>query len=73
LKVWKALTTVPKGKIVTYKNIAEAIKMDNGSRAVGTAIGENSIEYIIPCHRVVRNLGVIGNFRWSAQKIAFLG
>ena len=73
LKVWKALSTIGFGEIVTYKMITEIIKMKNGSRAVGTAIGKNPIAFIIPCHRVVRNSGVIGDFRWgSARKAIFL-
>jgi AraC family transcriptional regulator of adaptative response/methylated-DNA-[protein]-cysteine methyltransferase len=44
------------------------------SRAVGNAVSQNPVAYIIPCHRVVRKLGEFGNYRWgAARKKAMLG
>ncbi|MGK0365487.1 MAG: AraC family transcriptional regulator of adaptative response [Saprospiraceae bacterium] len=34
-------------------------------RAVGTAIGKNPVAYLIPCHRVIKNNGLMGNYRWN--------
>lgn len=38
----------------------------NATRAVGTAIGSNPVGFIIPCHRVIKSVGGIGEFRWEA-------
>ncbi len=58
-RVWQALTSIPYGKIVTYKDIANLIGNKNAQRAVGMANNKNPIVIIIPCHRVIganRNL-----------------
>src|SRR5712671_1146672 len=74
LKVWQALLTIPSGRVVTYADVAEKIGSPNGLRAVGAAIGRNSIAYLIPCHRVIHSLGVVGNYRWGhVRKQAILG
>ena len=44
------------------------------SRAVGNAVGKNPISYLIPCHRVIKSSGEIGNYRWGEErKNALLG
>jgi AraC family transcriptional regulator, regulatory protein of adaptative response / methylated-DNA-[protein]-cysteine methyltransferase len=74
LKVWEALLRIPEGRVTSYDQIAAAIGMPNASRAVGTAIGSNSIGYLIPCHRVIKKTGLFGNYRWGAvRKTALLG
>ena len=74
LKVWQALLTIPAGNVVTYGDVAEKIGSPNAQRAVGAAIGRNSIAYLIPCHRVIHSLGVVGNYRWGhVRKQAILG
>jgi len=74
LKVWQALLTIPTGRVVTYADVAENIGSPNAQRAVGAAIGRNSIAYLIPCHRVIHSLGVVGNYRWGrVRKQAILG
>ncbi|HCV13426.1 MAG TPA: hypothetical protein DGC76_06980, partial [Candidatus Accumulibacter sp.] len=46
----------------------------NAQRAVGSALAANSIAYLIPCHRVIRESGEIGNYRWgSSRKLAMIG
>jgi AraC family transcriptional regulator, regulatory protein of adaptative response / methylated-DNA-[protein]-cysteine methyltransferase len=73
IKVWEALLKIPSGRLVTYKTVAESIHCPRASRAVGTAIGQNSIAYLIPCHRVVRSMGYLGGYRWGiARKRAIL-
>lgn len=73
LKVWEALLRIPPGCLAAYKDVAEQIGEPKATRAVGTAIGQNSIAYLIPCHRVIRDSGVIGNYKWgSARKKAIL-
>jgi AraC family transcriptional regulator of adaptative response/methylated-DNA-[protein]-cysteine methyltransferase len=74
LKVWEALLKIPAGNVVSYRTIGEWIGRSTASRAVGTAIGSNSIAYLIPCHRVIRSTGMLGGFRWgTARKQAMLG
>lgn len=73
IRVWRALLTIPEGSVVSYGALAKAIGSPDASRAVGTAIGSNPIAYIIPCHRVIRETGIIGNYRWgSTRKRAIL-
>ncbi|MBO0935686.1 methylated-DNA--[protein]-cysteine S-methyltransferase [Fibrella sp. HMF5335] len=74
LKVWEALLNIPEGALVSYDQIAQAIGQPSASRAVGTAIGQNPIGYLIPCHRVIKKTGLFGGYRWGvARKQAMLG
>lgn len=65
LDVWKALLSIPHGTTVSYRQVATMAGHPTAIRAVGTAIGRNPIALIIPCHRVIRNDGSIGNYRWG--------
>lgn len=67
-QVWKALLTIPFGSLRTYDFISKNIANPKAIRAVGTAIGKNPITYLIPCHRVVRTDGYMGQFRWKAER-----
>jgi len=62
IKVWEALLRIPSGSVVSYGDIAETIGSPRASRAVGTAVGQNPISWLIPCHRVLRNTGVFGHY-----------
>jgi AraC family transcriptional regulator, regulatory protein of adaptative response / methylated-DNA-[protein]-cysteine methyltransferase len=74
LKVWETLLKIPEGSLATYKTIAEKINNPNALRAVGSAIGQNPIAYIIPCHRVIQSAGTFGNYHWGAtRKTAMIG
>ncbi|RHX94749.1 cysteine methyltransferase [Leptospira yasudae] len=74
IKVWEALLKIPEGNLVSYADIAESIGQESASRAVGTAIGKNPIGYLIPCHRVIKSTGGIGEYRWgSERKMAMIG
>ncbi|WHT40590.1 MULTISPECIES: methylated-DNA--[protein]-cysteine S-methyltransferase [Myroides] len=74
LKVWQSLLAVPMGKLTTYGTIAQAIDNPKASRAVGTAIGNNPVAFLIPCHRVIQSSGVFGNYMWGAtRKTAIIG
>ncbi|ANW95160.1 cysteine methyltransferase [Wenyingzhuangia fucanilytica] len=74
LKVWEALLKIPLGKLSTYGNIANQIEKPKASRAVGTAIGNNPIAFLIPCHRVIQSTGVFGNYMWgTARKTSIIG
>lgn len=61
-KVWKCLLQIPYGKTCSYAEIAEKIGNPAAVRAVGTAIGNNPISIIIPCHRVIGKDGSLTGF-----------
>jgi AraC family transcriptional regulator of adaptative response/methylated-DNA-[protein]-cysteine methyltransferase len=65
VRVWRALLRVPSGTLVTYGNLASAIGQPTAARAVGSAVGKNPLAYLIPCHRVIRETGIIGDYRWD--------
>ncbi len=74
LKVWETLLKIPLGQISTYGNIAKQIDNPNASRAVGTAIGDNPVAFLIPCHRVIQGTGKLGGYMWgTTRKIAIIG
>jgi AraC family transcriptional regulator, regulatory protein of adaptative response / methylated-DNA-[protein]-cysteine methyltransferase len=74
IKVWEALLHIPAGKLVSYQEVAFYLGEPLATRAVGHAIGSNPIAFVIPCHRVIRKMGVFGGYRWgSARKKAILG
>ena len=74
IKVWEALMRIPEGMVVSYEDLARAIGSPKASRAVGNAVGKNPLAYIIPCHRVILQAGVIGNYHWGPErKKALLG
>lgn len=68
IKVWDALLKIPTGGVVTYQGIADEIGSPRAMQAVGSAVGSNHIAYLIPCHRVIRKDGVLGEYRWSATR-----
>lgn len=74
LKVWQALLRIPAGAVVTYETLGRKLGDGNASRAIGNAVANNAIGYLIPCHRVIRKSGLITGYRWgSARKQAILG
>ena len=74
LKVWEALLEIPEGTHSTYGNLAARIGHPGAARAVGTAIGNNPVAWIIPCHRVIRQVGEMGGYRWGGfTKRAMIG
>ncbi|RJP50564.1 MAG: methylated-DNA--[protein]-cysteine S-methyltransferase [Anaerolineaceae bacterium] len=73
IKVWEALLNIPAGAVTTYEHIAAQIGKPSALRAVGSAVGNNPIAYLIPCHRVIRKSGDFGNYLYgSARKKAIL-
>lgn len=74
IKVWETLLKIPMGRLTTYGNIATHIEKPKASRAVGTAIGDNSVAFLIPCHRVIQSTGIFGGYHWgSTRKTAMIG
>ncbi len=65
VKVWNALLTIPSGQVVTYQTIARAIGAPRSTRAVGNAVAKNPVAFLIPCHRVIKASGALGNYHWS--------
>ena len=61
-KVWQAIKTIPVGKTLSYKQLAQKINNPKAVRAVGGACGKNPVPILIPCHRVVASGGKIGGF-----------
>ena len=68
VQVWKALLQIPSAQLVSYADIARSIDKPGSARAVGTAIGKNPVAYLIPCHRVIKNTGLSGEYRWGKSR-----
>lgn len=72
-KVWTGLLQILPGDTLTYRELAERVGAPEAARAVGTAVGANPVALLIPCHRVVRADGAIGDYHWGAtQKLSIL-
>lgn len=67
-KVWNELLNIEYGSTKSYKDIAEAIAAPKAVRAIGTAIGQNPVPIIIPCHRVINTNGKLGGFTGGLEK-----
>lgn len=70
-RCYELLKLIPEGKVTTYQEIAKALNT-KAWRAVGTAMAKNKNLYIIPCHRVVRSDGTIGQYALGSSKKAEL-
>lgn len=68
IKVWEALTAVPPGRVVSYGDLASVVCTPKAARAVGAALGQNPIAYLIPCHRVIRATGAHDAYRWGRAR-----
>lgn len=68
VRVWRALLRVPFGALTTYGQLAREIGDPKACRAVGTAVGANPISFLIPCHRVIQESGLVGNYRWEPER-----
>lgn len=74
LKVWEALLRIPMGGLTTYARLAAAVQHPKAARAIGSAVGDNPVAFLIPCHRVIKSNGEMGQYHWSSQrKNAMLG
>ncbi|MCX7942437.1 MAG: MGMT family protein [Dictyoglomaceae bacterium] len=71
-KVYELAREIPFGKITSYKTIAEKLGYSKGLRAVGQALAKNPFLIIIPCHRVIRSDGRLGNFSLGVEFKKFL-
>ncbi len=68
IRVWEALLKIPAGEVVSYSQIARNVDHPKAVRAVASAVGRNAISYLIPCHRVIRNTGALGGYRWGLTR-----
>lgn len=74
VKVWEALLRIKPGHVTTYQDIAKSIHNPAALQAVGSAVGSNHVAYLIPCHRVIRKDGMLGEYRWdSVRKKGMIG
>jgi len=68
VRVWRALLRIPSGRLTTYGQLAAALGAPSAARAVGSAVGSNELAWLIPCHRVIRQTGAAGEYRWGAVR-----
>ena len=68
LRVWEALRKIPRGETRSYSDIARAIGEPKAARAVGNACATNPVALIIPCHRVIKGNGELGNYGGGGPK-----
>ncbi len=67
-RVWKALQRIPCGSTRSYHDVARAIGQPAATRAVARACATNPIAVAIPCHRVIREDGRLGGYRWGLER-----
>jgi AraC family transcriptional regulator, regulatory protein of adaptative response / methylated-DNA-[protein]-cysteine methyltransferase len=67
-KVWRELQKIPFGETRSYSEIASAIGSPKAVRAVASACANNRAAVVIPCHRVVRQNGELGGYRWGLER-----
>jgi len=74
VQVWQALLRIPPGRVLSYEDVAATIGRPSAARAVGNAVGDNPVSYLIPCHRVIRKTGHFGYYGGGPlRKRAMLG
>ncbi len=66
-KVYKKLLEVPKGQVTTYGELAKAVGLKNGQRAIGRIMNKNPYPVIVPCHRVIMSSGKVGGYAWGEK------
>ncbi|NBU15096.1 MAG: methylated-DNA--[protein]-cysteine S-methyltransferase, partial [Alphaproteobacteria bacterium] len=74
IRVWRALLSIPFGRLTTYGDLAQTIGQPKAARAVGAAVGRNPISFVVPCHRVIGKSGTLTGYHWGlSRKQAILG
>ena len=66
--VWQALCAIPPGSTASYRQVAERIGRTGAARAVARACASNTLALLVPCHRVVREDGGLGGYRWGIER-----
>ncbi|MGL6246542.1 methylated-DNA--[protein]-cysteine S-methyltransferase [Pseudomonas sp.] len=67
-RVWNALRQIPVGETASYRDIAQSLGQPSAFRAVANACGANPVAVIVPCHRVLRQDGSLGGYRWGLER-----
>jgi AraC family transcriptional regulator of adaptative response/methylated-DNA-[protein]-cysteine methyltransferase len=67
-RVWNALQQIPRGTTLSYGELARKIGQPSAARAVARACATNPVAVVIPCHRVVRDDGELGGYRWGVER-----
>ena len=67
-RIWQALRDIPAGTTVSYGALAVRVGAPKAARAVANACASNPLAVAIPCHRVVRNDGTLGGYRWGVER-----
>jgi len=67
-RVWEALTRIPAGVTKSYGELAAELGKPGAARAIGQACGNNRLALIVPCHRIVREDGSLGGWRWGVER-----
>jgi AraC family transcriptional regulator, regulatory protein of adaptative response / methylated-DNA-[protein]-cysteine methyltransferase len=67
-RVWDALTRIPAGTTKSYGELAAEIGKPGAARAIGQACGSNRLALLVPCHRIVREDGTPGGWRWGVER-----
>ena len=70
IQVWRALLRLPPGGMLSYAQLAHQAGYPRAARAVGSAMAANPIGYLIPCHRVLRQSGEVGQYHWGSERKA---
>ncbi|MGK7889560.1 MAG: methylated-DNA--[protein]-cysteine S-methyltransferase [Leptolyngbyaceae cyanobacterium] len=68
MQVWRSLLQIPFAATTTYQQLANSMGKPTAARAIGNAVGRNPIAYLIPCHRVIRQSGALGGYRWGLDR-----
>lgn len=66
-RVWDALTRIPRGETLSYGELAATLGVPKAARAIGRACGSNKLALLVPCHRIIREDGSLGGWRWGME------
>jgi AraC family transcriptional regulator, regulatory protein of adaptative response / methylated-DNA-[protein]-cysteine methyltransferase len=66
-RVWDALTRIPRGETLSYGELAAKLGVPKAARAIGRACGSNKLALLVPCHRIIREDGSLGGWRWGME------
>ena len=68
IQVWRALLQIPFAGLLSYGQLARLLDRPNAARAVGGAVAQNPVAFLIPCHRVLRESGDFGGYHWGGDR-----
>ena len=66
--VWNTLAQIPYGGVLSYGDLAVLMQQPRSVRAVASAVARNPVAWFVPCHRIVRRNGEVGQYRWSTDR-----